>query len=289
LVWARNVKGVLFTGFATRTTKTALIWDIGLGDNFQGLVKLLHFMALNLSDMVVTEGKAQRIQMFGNTLTKLYRKKLFHLMPGIGQDRMEVLNNLTLPSEKKTDTFKIISVASVWPRKNQKMLVAAVNELAKYHPQIQVEFVGQVLDEKYYEEIRQYIKENNLGPHVSFLGWRTDIIELMAQANVLVMSSHNEGIPVVVYEAMFSQIPVIATSVGGLPDAIVHGETGFLVEPNNTEELTKYLDLLIKNPALARQMGEKAKAFARENFSYQAYYNKYEQLFTQTIQKYAKG
>ena len=288
LIWARNIKGVLFTGFAALFTKTALIWDIGLGDNFQGTVKLLHFIGLNLSDMVVTEGKSQHHQMFGRTLTTLYHKRLFHIMPGLGQDRIKAIENLP-PTDTKPDTFKIISVASIGPRKNQKMLVVAAKKLIAMYPHTQVDFIGPVVDEKYFAELQEYIADAKIELHISFLGWRNDIIELMKKSNILVVCSHNEGIPIVVYEAMHAQLPVIATKVGGIPDAIVHRDTGFLIEPEDTDSLIQYLKLLIENPSLTREIGIKAKAFAQENFTYQAYYDKYEQLFTRVIKQHAKG
>jgi glycosyltransferase involved in cell wall biosynthesis len=72
-----------------------------------------------------------------------------------------------------------------------------------------------------------------LGDRVTFLGQRLDIETLMASADLLVLPSRTEGLPVVVLEAMAAGLPVVATSVGGIPEAVVDGETGLLVPPEN--------------------------------------------------------
>lgn len=286
LIWARNIKGVLLVGFAASLTRNTLIWDIGLGEKFEGFVKVLHFIALNLSDHVITQGKSQHQVMFGSILSRWYNKKLNYILPGISQDRIKAISQLNIV--QCSSHYNILSIGTIGPRKNQMMLAAATKSLITNYPSVRVNFVGPVVDQAYYERLRLYIDQEKLTDNIFFLGWRDDIPELMVKSHVLVLCSFNEGIPRVVHEAMHAQLPVIATTVGGIPDAIIHGKTGFLVEPNDLHSLTACLSCLIDDPTLAREVGKKAQAFAQENFTYQAYYNKYEQLFANIIRKRAK-
>lgn len=283
LIWARNIKAVLFVGFATLITKTILIWDIGLGDKFKGLVKVLHFIGLNLTDLVVTEGKSQHEKMFGKMLTQLYSKKLNHVLPGIEQERIKLIESLSKHKTSYSEPFNIVSIATISPRKNQRMLLLAIEKLVKLYPQINVAFVGASPDKRYYQDLQEYIKKAELEPFVSFLGWRNDIPELLQAANLLVLCSYNEGIPQAIVEAMHSGLPVIATKVGGVPDAMVDGETGFLIEVDDVAGMVQKLEYLIQNPEITREMGAKAKAFAQKNFTYQAYYQKYDVIFSRLI------
>lgn len=281
LIWARNIKAVLFVGFATLITNTILIWDIGLGDKFKGLVKFLHFFGLNLTDLVVTEGKSQHEKMFGKMLTQLYAKKLIYVLPGIDQERVKFIDSLS--KSKSSGPFNIISVATISPRKNQRMLILSLEKLVKENQQVNVSFVGASPDKEYYQDLQEYVKSAGLEPFVSFLGWCNEIPELLQASTLMVLCSYNEGIPQAVVEAMHAGLPVVATRVGGVPDAVVDGETGFLIEVDDVEGMVQKIKYLILNPGVTCEMGEKGKAFAQKNFTYQAYYQKYDAIFSRFI------
>lgn len=118
---------------------------------------------------------------------------------------------------------------------------------------------------------------------VTFLGPVSDneLPVLYRRAAVLVLPSvHHtcygrhieisELLGLVVLEAMASGTPVVCSAVGGLPEVVQHGLTGFLVEPGNVDELRDRLAELLQNPILARRMGENARALALERFTWQA-------------------
>ncbi len=94
-----------------------------------------------------------------------------------------------------------------------------------------------------------------LGDRVGFLGARSDIPGLLAQAQVGVLSSRQEGFPLVVLEAMRAGLPVVATAVGGIAEAIDEGETGFLVPRADVDALATALSRLACDPALRARLG----------------------------------
>jgi glycosyltransferase involved in cell wall biosynthesis len=105
---------------------------------------------------------------------------------------------------------------------------------------------------------------------VRFLGEREDAAALMAACDVVTLPSLREGLSNVVLEAMMSRKPVLATAVGGTPEAVVDGQTGLLVDPADTDALAAALVRLARDPALRARLGQAGEARARERFSIQA-------------------
>jgi glycosyltransferase involved in cell wall biosynthesis len=101
---------------------------------------------------------------------------------------------------------------------------------------------------------------------VALLGDRSDVPELLARADVFVCSSRSEGMPVSILEAMAAGLPVVASSVGGVPELVDDGRTGFLVPPGEAVALADALALLVGDPALRERLGAAAHQEALERF-----------------------
>jgi glycosyltransferase involved in cell wall biosynthesis len=105
-----------------------------------------------------------------------------------------------------------------------------------------------------------------LKDQVEFLGLVADPIPLYQTADIFVLTSDWEGTPNVVMEAMACGLVVVATRVGGVPELIEDGETGFLIEPGDLENLVKVLVELIEHPDLRASMGAAARQHIVENY-----------------------
>lgn len=99
------------------------------------------------------------------------------------------------------------------------------------------------------------------------LGFRKDVPDLLAAFDVLAAPSHMEGLNTSILDAMALGRPVVASRVGGIPEAVVHGETGLLVPPGDPDALARAVRRLADDPALARRLGEAARRRVREKFS----------------------
>jgi glycosyltransferase involved in cell wall biosynthesis len=105
---------------------------------------------------------------------------------------------------------------------------------------------------------------------VRFLGYRSDIPELLANSDALVLPSLYEGLPLAVLEAMAAGKPVVATSVGGTDEAVVDGETGFLVPPRDSDALAAAIRRVIQDDVLAQRLGANGRARVAAHFRVEA-------------------
>lgn len=272
-IWARGTRGVLQVGLAAWWAETSLVWDIGVEQSPRGIIWILQSLSLLLADKVVLQADTQSNAVFGRFISAVGSGKLRAIHPGISATRVSRIREAA--SRSSGAGKRLISVASVHPRKNQMMTLRAFERIHRDHPDAQLDLVGPIKDESYSRRLRRFVHTHSLNDKVHVLGWRDDIPDLLARSVGLLLSSRREGIPHVIREAMFAEVPVIATAVGGVPEAIEDGETGYLVPPDGTDEMAGRIDDLLARPEEQRRMGRKGYQLARQRFSREAWLSKY--------------
>jgi sugar transferase (PEP-CTERM/EpsH1 system associated) len=125
--------------------------------------------------------------------------------------------------------------------------------------------------------------ELNITEHVNFTGARNDIPELLAQADVFVLSSIAEGIPMTVLEAMASKLAVISTDVGGLSELIKPGKNGYLVEKQNSNALAEAMKCYIQQHELIQLHGANGLKIIEDQFEESAVVNAYLSLYQKSL------
>ena len=113
----------------------------------------------------------------------------------------------------------------------------------------------------------QLAMELGLRDRVEFMGDRADVEQLLHRADVFALATKNENLPISILEAMRASLPVIASDVGGIPEVVLHGKTGFLVPPRSESHLTEVLSDLIVNKELRIRMGLAGRARYETFFS----------------------
>jgi len=161
-------------------------------------------------------------------------------------------------------TVLIIVVGYLEEIKGHDYLLQALPNIVRHHPNILVALVG---DGELRKQFEHQVRENNMGHKVLFAGWQEDVPSILATSDILVLPSLSEGLPFVVPEAMAAGLPVVATRVGGIPEAVIEGRTGFLVKPASVFELEQALVRLLDDPNLMRDMGARGKQRAFQEFN----------------------
>ena len=181
------------------------------------------------------------------------------------------------PPAKTADSgiADILQVGRLHPRKGQGVLVEAMGLLpADRLEQLQVRLIGPVSRPSYLEAIKARVRELDLPVRVEDALSDDALKEAYCSARVLVMPSHAyrdsiEGLGLALLEAQHFGCPVIGSGIGGIPEALLDGETGLLVPPGDPNALADALQRLLDDPATAARMGQAGAAFVRKAFSWQ--------------------
>jgi glycosyltransferase involved in cell wall biosynthesis len=150
------------------------------------------------------------------------------------------------------------------PLKGLLDLIGAVASLHPEFPRLQLEIAGTGPQR---EGLEREISRLGLADRVLFLGWKQDLRPTLQSWDIFALPSLDEGLPISVLEAMAEGVPVVATSVGGLPELVEHGHTGYLVPPSDVVALTKCLRQLLVDRNLRQAMGTAGRERAFDRFS----------------------
>ncbi len=137
------------------------------------------------------------------------------------------------------------------------------------------------------KRLRQLAKELKVGGVVKFLGQRDDIPDLLSAIDLYVITSQREGLPVSLIEAMMAGKPIVATAVGGIPEAISSGKDGILIEPARTEQMHETILKLIESPDERERLGANAKEKALRKYSPESVLAKIENLYREILSRKA--
>jgi glycosyltransferase involved in cell wall biosynthesis len=166
--------------------------------------------------------------------------------------------------------------------KDQRTLLRAVRLVVDREPGFKLDLVGDGPDRAVLEAL---CDELHLRSHVTFLGFRHDIHELLPLADLFVLSSVTEGLPMTLLEAMAASLPVVSTDVGGISELVIRNETGLLVAPQAPEVLAGAILELLHDPQRAEGMGQAGRRRVEEKFDIRLVTARYEQLYTTLLQE----
>jgi glycosyltransferase involved in cell wall biosynthesis len=162
------------------------------------------------------------------------------------------------------DDFVLINVARFWPEKAHDVLLHAFRSIhsARPHTRLWIAGVGPLEP-----QIRALCSELDLDSAVRFLGFRTDLPELLALADMMVHPSDMEGVPLAVCSGMAAGLPIVATRVGGLLDILRHDFSAILVEPRDPSSVSETVLRLMDDPARRESLGNAARRFIQDEYS----------------------
>ncbi|WP_352431827.1 glycosyltransferase [Pyrinomonas sp.] len=205
---------------------------------------------------------------------KVSEKRGVVIYDGIEADRVvdanaarDVRREFGVPDEAKI----VGMVARVAPAKDYATLARAAARVVAVYPQVRFLIVGDHSERaeyrEHYREVKEMLRANRVEDLFIFAGFRSDVARLLDAMDVFALSTHTEGLPLVVLEAMAHGKPVVATAVGGVPEAVVDGETGLLYGHGDDEGLATHLLVLLQDEEKARSFGANGRRIVRERWN----------------------
>jgi glycosyltransferase involved in cell wall biosynthesis len=172
------------------------------------------------------------------------------------------------------DAILFTCVGRLEPQKNPLLLLQAFAALKD--PRIHLIMMG---EGSLREQLATYIREHGLERRVHLLGKRNEVPECLAASDVFVLSSNWEGNPLAVMEAMAAGLPVVGTTVGGIPELVESGQQGILVPPGDCAAFTDAMRTLLNDPEKRAAMGNAARVRATAAFNVERMAQGYESIY----------
>lgn len=207
-------------------------------------------------------------------------KKMYHasLREGVHPERIvTILNGIRpLPIENRSrlevrkeagmdvNDAVLISVGRLVYAKAHEVIIASMPAVLKEFPNAKVEIVG---EGPLRADLQSQIERLGLSNSVKLLGQSDDVASRLANADVFILSSRSEGLPIALLEAMSAGLPCVATKVEGVDEVLVEGEHGLVVPIENPEALAKAILQLLRDPEARSRMGEAARLHVSENYT----------------------
>jgi glycosyltransferase involved in cell wall biosynthesis len=170
------------------------------------------------------------------------------------------------------------AIGRLSPEKGFDLLVVAAGAVAAERPEAGFVLFG---DGPLRGALEEQVARAGLGGRFVLAGHRTDIDRFLPHLDVMAMSSHTEGLPVALLEAMAAGVPVVATAVGGIPEVVEEAASGYLVLPGDPAALADRLRRLLADAGERRAFGARGRARVREDFTFAAQAERYARLFAE--------
>jgi len=229
---------------------------------------------LEKADLVTVTSRAMRVE------GRKYSRKEVHVVPfGVDTDRF---------AKRKTGSperhFTIGSVKALTENSGIRYLIESFALLKRTFPDIRLHLVGAGPEEA---RLKELVDDLEMTGEVRFWGQvpHEELPERLNQMDLLVMPSLSESFGVAALEAAACELPVIATRVGGLPEVVRDGQTGYLVPPRDPRVLAGKIKELIQRPELARRLGKNGRRMVLNEYVWEKNARKMEMLYRCTVTK----
>lgn len=183
----------------------------------------------------------------------------------------------------KQDTPVIVCTANLRAAKDHHTLVAALDLLNKENIPFQAWLIGADFGDSYSQTLKAFIAASRLEERIQLLGVRSDIGELLQQADIGVLSSRTEGLPVALLEYGLSGLPVVTTHVGQCAEVV--GDAGFVVPPGDPQALAAVLKPLLSNAPMREVYGRRFKMRVQKDYSQEAVYSRLMDIYGKVLQE----
>lgn len=241
-----------------------------------GFFRLLEKTASLFSTRIICV--AERVKQDGIAKRVAKQEKFQVIRNGIVFDlkeaKMAIRQALNIPNDK---IIVVMTARLAYPK--DPLLFLKTSRIVKSRlPEVKFILIGAG---PLMNQCQAFIQGNGLERTAALLGEKSpsSTRRLMKVCDIFVLCSRFEGLPITIIEAMFAELPVVASDVGGIEELVKDGQNGFLLKTQSPDELAERIIYLVKNPRKARQMGRRGLERAQRNFSVKQMVKNYQRLY----------
>lgn len=200
----------------------------------------------------------------------------------------EASQPLSSPLPESQKTARVLLAASLVERKGQDCAIRAIEKCKNKGLDVVLYVAGDLPEAypiSYVNHLTKLTSELGVQEEVIFLGWRDDVYRIMANSTMMILPSHEEGLPLSIMEAMVLGCPVAATPVAGVPDLVINGETGWLFNIDDDHALADCIIEAHEKPERTRMITENARQHIQQNFSVERQVELFEIAVSEVLKK----
>jgi glycosyltransferase involved in cell wall biosynthesis len=240
-----------------------------------------------LPHKIITCGEAIRERML--RVNRFPPEKVISIPTGVDLDRFDpakVKSNIRRELGIGENAPLVGTISIIRTEKGFSYLLAAAHQILKVKPETKFLIVGY---EPKGNTLAQEVRKQGLEDNIVMPGLREDVPEILAGLDVFVLASLREGVPQGVTQALAMEKPVVATSVGGVPELIKNNETGLLVPPADSKALGKAILELLEDKEKAKTLGANGRRLTKEKCSLEAMVRQIEILYQELLKGPSKA
>lgn len=213
----------------------------------------------------------------------LERTKVIHRgIPALEYDHQQARQTLANEFRFSASDPVLMHIGQFSPEKNHPFLVEVMEKVIAKNPNARLLFIG---EGKRHQEVVNLVQHQQLGNNIFFAGYRKNVQEMLAGADIFVLGSTIEGVPGVILEAGMQKVPAVAVQVGGIGEVVKNEATGILLPAHDVPVFAEAVNRLISEPATRKTFGENAYSFVKNNYSLQRCVQQFEELYSTMLKE----
>ena len=277
-------KDVRLGGLAAKLSdNVSVIWSVGLDITKNSLAHKILTPRLVQGVIVPSHSLKFQIILYGyipEEFVKVIPIGIPELPEAVSREssRARVISQFSIPA----DSIICVTSGRFVEQKGHECLIESAPGIVEKNPNVIFLLLG---DGPLRSKLEARISELKLQSHFVLAGMRSDVNEILPGCDIMIHPSIEEPFGIAILEGMRAGLPVVASKVGGIPEVIQENESGILVEPRNSTELTKAVNQLLADSALSKQMGDAGNMRWRNRFTYETMIGKIEEYLSSQIQK----
>jgi glycosyltransferase involved in cell wall biosynthesis len=260
-------------------TSTSVIISGGLAAKKRGIPNIFHIHEIPTGNKLYEIFTGLFARHFSTKVIAVSNSVAKHWQPYLKQQQLiKVYNGIVFPLTKTPNNTKrkidqnitVASIGRLVPGKGHKYFIEVAKDLLKLNNQYQFLIVGDTFPgyESYEEELKKLVTQNDLNQTIHFLGYRTDIEAILSKSDLVFHSSiAPDSLPTVIFEAIKTRVPVVATELAGAVEILDNGNCGLLLPLNNAKKAADLINNYFKDEKLKMLNIEKAIEYTDQHFS----------------------